>query len=154
MRITSILLLVVVMCFSACSAMSSGASEGGTKIDELRGAPPFDRRTIKVELVREEYQKMLEVEGSANDARLVQIFHRGEAEEELKEYRLLDVRPNSVYDLLKLRQADVLIAADGFVVPNPQVFWNYLRLIARFEVASIEIRRGGTPILLEYSFKK
>ena len=154
MNRATLLLLVVVVLFSACSSMSSGLGGDATKVDSLRGAPPFDRRTVNIPVQREEYRKALEMEGSVNDARLVQIFHRGKAEEEFKEYRLLDVRPGSVYDILQLRQADVVVAADGYVVPNPAMFWNYLRLISRFEEgASIEIRRGGAPILMQYSFQ-
>lgn len=131
----------------------SGTGNGtSVPIDTLRGAAPFDLRTIQVEVDRAQYREVLAQEGSVNDARLVQVFHRGEAETELKEYRLLDIRPGSVYDLLQLKQADILIATDGYVVPVANVFWNYLQLISRFEKASIEIRRGGTPILYEYVF--
>ena len=147
------LCLLIPLAFTACSSMSSGEGGESTKIDSLRGAAPFDRRTIRTTINRNVYREKLQAEGSVNDARLVQVFHRGEAETEQKEYRLLDVRPGSVYELLKIKQADVLVAANGYVVPTPSMFWNYLRLISRFEVASIEVRRGGTPVLLEYTFE-
>lgn len=147
--------LMLLLCFfslSACTTLTNSGDGTSVPIDNLRGARPFDRRTIQVEVDREQYREALAQEGSMNDARLVQVFHRGEADTELKEYRLLDIRPGSVYDLLKLKQADILIATDGYVVPVASVFWNYLQLISRFEKASIEIRRGGTPILYEYIF--
>jgi hypothetical protein len=135
-----------------CSSMSSQNSGDAVLVDSLRGAPPLDRRTMTVLLNRETYIKALEKEGAVNQARLVEVFHRGQADNELKEYRLLDIRPGSVYDLLGLQHADILIAANGYVVPVPQMFWNYLRLIARFEQANLEVRRDGTPLLLEYQF--
>lgn len=147
-----LLVLCCVLGATGCSSMSYQDTGEAVLVDSLRGAPPLDRRTFTVMLNRETYLKALEKEGAVNQARLVEVFHRGQSDNELKEYRLLDVRPNSVYDLLGLKHGDVLVAANGYVVPVPQMFWNYLRLISQFEKATIEVRRDGTPVLLEYQF--
>jgi len=122
-------------------------------VDSLRGGEPFGRKTITKKIDREMYRERLEIDGSANQARLVQIFERGNSESELKEYRLLDVRTNSVYSLLGLKHADVIVATNGYVVPSAEMFWSYLALISQFEKAQIEIRRNGAPLLLQYVFE-
>jgi type II secretory pathway component PulC len=71
----------------------------------------------------------------------------------LPEYRLFDIRSQSVYDLLGIQSADVLVAAHGFIVYDPNSFPTYaLSFISQVEKPSIEIKRAGVPMLLNYEF--
>jgi type II secretory pathway component PulC len=68
------------------------------------------------------------------------------------EYRVFDVRPGSVYSLLGIENSDVLVAADGYLIKKPEQFVMYVQLLQKENEANIEIRRGGEPKLLKYSF--
>lgn len=153
-RVLTLLSFSLLLSLPGCSSLFAPRSSGGeaVTIDSLRGAAPYNRLSKTITVARELYVAALEREGSINEARLVEIFHRGVPNEEIKEYRLLDVRPGSVYDLLGLRHNDVLVAADNYVIPTAPAFWGYLQLIAGFEKATIELRREGRPVLFTYKF--
>jgi type II secretory pathway component PulC len=68
------------------------------------------------------------------------------------EYRLFDVSPDGVYGLLGLENSDIIVAADRYLLKNPNQFPAFVRLLSNENEATIEIRRGGEGRLLKYSF--
>jgi hypothetical protein len=143
--------LVIITALSACSATNPVAPSRAVEINSVR-QPLEGIQTEKVTVKRSQYTDIYLRGGNINRARMVEVFTHG-VEEHIKEFRLFDIQPGSVYDLLGLRTADVLIAANGFVVPDQETFWRYLWLITDKQVKPfIEIRREGSPITLQYTF--
>jgi len=69
------------------------------------------------------------------------------------EYRIFGVKTQSVYQLLGLENADVIVSAHGFVIRDPRVFPEYVALLKVQPSGSIEIRRGSKNLLLAIKIK-
>jgi type II secretory pathway component PulC len=119
------------------------------RLQEIRPIPPALRVTTYT-LQRRDLQSVLS-KGADNTIRLVPIYE-SVASRQSYEYRVFDVRPGSVYSLLGLENSDVLVAADGYLIKKPEQFVMYVQLLANQNEANIEMRRGGEPRLLKYSF--
>lgn len=148
---------LLVLGLSGCGVMNklkpdAGSGQPAVTIDSVRGVAPFGLETKTKTVSRGLFRAALSKEGSINSARLVEIYQRGKSDDSIKEYRLLDVQPGSVYDLLGLEHADVIVAADGYIIPTPQMFWGYLNLIGQYEEGKIEIRRADQPMLISFNF--
>lgn len=138
--------------FTGCAALSKvGGSGDSIRIEELRPTP-IGRIQQEKAIDRTELVEKLRTGGSRNTVRLVEVFRRG-TPPPYPEHRFFDVQPGSVYALLGLESADILVAADGYVVKDPETFWAYLNLLPKLESGSIEINRLGAPILLKYTIK-
>ncbi len=152
MRVSLKMLCLAFAVLTACSTATHGRApwEQGKAlpITDVRPAVP-GTKVIKIELPREKYRKALQEGGNRNNARLVEVFSRGDTTQSPPEYRLFDVSRGSVYDLIGLKTADVIIAADGYVIPSPIAFWQYLALGASLPSISVEIRRDGRPLIME-----
>jgi type II secretory pathway component PulC len=134
----------VVMAVAACAGTEVGRP---VKISELRQLPPM-MKSVKRSIDRTQLREAL---GRNAEIRLIPVYS-SLAAGTTQEYRIFDIRPGSVAELLGLENADVLIAAAGYVVHHQRQFETYLRLMAEIDSAEIEIRRGGAHLLLSYSF--
>jgi len=141
--------VMVVGCLVGCVAHAPQIKP--IKLSEVR-APLASMVTVEMRIPRSKYVSILEQGGDNNLARLVPVFRSGTDWENFPEYRLLDVKRGSVYELLGLRANDIIIAADDYVIPSPRKFWQYLLLLRGIKEASIEIRRADRPMLLKYVF--
>lgn len=118
-------------------------------IDDIRPIPP----AIKVSsftIQRRDLQGAILRMGDA-PVRLVPVYQSVTSTESY-EYRLFDVAPDSVYELLGLENSDVIVAADRFLIKNQAQFPAFVRLLQNENEATIEIRRGGEARLLKYTF--
>lgn len=87
--------------------------------------------------------------------RIVQVYRRNEEFANIApEYRLFQVHPQSAYALLGLQEADVLVAASGYIIQTPELFREYVRLLPQEQNAMIEVRRLADPLVLRYVFKE
>ncbi len=146
-----ILAILIILTLNACSLTESITKKGTSqKISNLRGSKG-DVEEIDIVVDKSEYKERL-TNGTKNVVRLVQVFRKNTSPDILNEYRFLDIKEGSVYELLKLENLDILVAADDYVVPSQETFWQYLNLIKDFKNASIEVRRDGKPMLMKYSF--
>lgn len=119
-------------------------------LSRLRPAPA-GIETVELSLDRQALLRALERVSAVERLRLVEIFtSRPEAGPLFPEYRLFDVEPGSVYHLMGLRNADILIAANDRILVNPVVFKQYVRLLPNEKEAQVHIKRGGKEILLKY----
>jgi type II secretory pathway component PulC len=66
-------------------------------------------------------------------------------------HRVFDVRPKSIYTLMGIKNADILVAVDGYLVKKPEQFVSYVELLQNEDSSTIEILRGGESILLRYN---
>jgi type II secretory pathway component PulC len=141
-------LFAAMVLFAGIGCATSRPSEP-KRIDEIRPIPPALRVTTYT-LQRRDLQSTLS-KGADNTIRLVPIYE-SVASRQSYEYRVFDVRPGSVYSLLGIENSDVLVAADGYLIKKPEQFVMYVQLLQKENEANIEIRRGGEPKLLKYSF--
>jgi type II secretory pathway component PulC len=86
-----------------------------------------------------------------NRLRMVPVF-QSTAPGRAVEHRLFDLNSKSVYALLGLQSADIIVAADGFLVKRPDQFMIFTQLLQGQDQAPIEIRRNGEARLLKYAF--
>ncbi len=143
-----LLLSLMLLFTSACSMTRDGEA---LKIDQVRpkGAAIQEEQ---IEVSKKLYQQVLHGGGSYTKARMVEVFTR-DAQSGVKEYRLFGIQPGSLYDLLGLRNVDILVAANGYVVPEQGLFWQYLQILPNQKDAFIEIKRAGKSMIFKYTFK-
>jgi type II secretory pathway component PulC len=143
-RIVAVL-LVVLLC-SGCSLLWKRSSLQGDPVPKpaARGITE-----IKIEIPKERYSQYLQRGESLNRVRLVPVYSRGGSS---GEFRIFDVKQGSVFELLGIENLDIVVAANGFVIPGGNVFWQYLVMMSDMPEGSIEIRRNGIPFLMKYKF--
>lgn len=142
-----IVLLAVVFSFLTSCSTKTVSNARARKISEVRLIPPVIKDSATI-VSMSAFLNAMNAKGEVNQVRMIEIFRRGQAKDAPPEYRLLDVREKGVFHLLGLRERDVIVAADGFIVPNGQLFWEYVKLIEKTKKASIEIRRGSQALRL------
>ena len=81
-----------------------------------------------------------------NSMRIVPVFRRGDemGAMDFPTYRLFDVQSGSIYSMVGLENADVLLAANDLVVLNPEGFKIFVTtVIPKQNTSTITIRRDG-----------
>jgi type II secretory pathway component PulC len=137
---------------TGCSPLGFFAGKGATK-----GQPrilPSDIARKEIVIARQELIRRLQERGVADGVRLIPIL-KGQSYETdtTPEYRIFGLKSQSVYQLLGLENADVIVSAHGFVIRDPRVFPEYVTLLKGQPSGSIEIRRGGRSLLLAITIK-
>ncbi len=141
----NIILILAVLLFTGCSA-----SDGGAKLASLR-PDNSGMKTFDSTISRKAYIDRLS-QPSLNTIRLVEIFKGGSSKGSPPEYRLFSIQPMGVYALLGIKNNDVLVAANEFVVRQPKQFLAFTELLQNEKSATIELRRQNNPILMRYTF--
>lgn len=148
---TALLVLVVATTgLAGCSHISRG---GGVKYEELHG--PFAGQVTAMHISRAKLDQAVSRGASLNALRMVEVFRRADeaGPNMTPQYRLFDIQPGSVYDLVGLKTNDILLAADGLVVFDPLGFKAYvttvLRAVPDGRVSEIFISRLGVPMRLQ-----
>lgn len=152
MGVRQLLILVATVVFlSGCSLVKSPAPQESqaVKMSSVRPVLPGTRE-LEISIPLKQYQQYLRGAKGSNEARLVQVYDRYSETSPVREYRLLDVRPNSVYELMKLQNLDIVVAANGYILPEAGLFWGYLNALAYDRGGFIEIRRKGQPLIYRY----
>lgn len=115
-----------------------------------RETPP-NIKTLSLTIPRSQLATALEKDLLTNKIRVIEIYSAREVSTQPL-YRLFDIAPGSVYELLGLRNADVLVACNERYLRNADVFRQYVRLLKGESRAKIEIMRGPQAMLLDYTF--
>lgn len=118
------------------------------RIEEIRPNPPIFK-SYSLTIQRRDFKSQLGRVGE-NTIRLVPVFQSAVNPESFV-HRVFDVRPKSVYTLMGLQNADILVAVDGYLVKKPEQFVSYVELLQNEDSSTIEILRGGESILLRYN---
>ena len=143
-----VLVLAVVLMAGCWGA----APPSPTKITEFRPVPET-RETLERTVARGEYAAAVDRSKAADRLRIVPVFRRETAGSgALPEYRLFDVGANTPYAFLGLETADILVAANDYVIYEPEGFRRYVKLLGGEKEVSIEVVRGGKPTLLRTTF--
>jgi len=109
---------------------------------------------VPFELDRVEFKQALAQNGSLRGIRFVSLLHgKDEPNPGYPEYRVFGINPGSVYSKLGLENADILIAADGYILDNPGKFPQYVSLLAEEPSGFVNIRRSGNSLQLSYTLR-
>ena len=147
-----IITLCLFFCLAACTSVknkpvdTTAASSG-----QGNRSYPENIRVIENIVKRDQYENALKFGGNLNRIRLPEIYVRG-LEGNEKQYRFFDVKPNSVYEMLGIENADVLVSVEGYMVPNQEGFYGYISLLHKEKMSNIEVLRNGAPLLLKNTF--
>jgi len=107
-----------------------------------------------MELERAEFKRLLAQNGSLRGIRFVPILHgKDEPSPGYPEYRVFGITPGSIYSKMGLENADILIAADGYILDNPGKFPQYVSLLSEQQSGFVNIRRSGNSLQLSYTLK-
>lgn len=143
-----------VVFFSGCALINqpgTPARAGAVTIESIKGAAR-PGQIVPMSVSRSQLKTVLAKGSDLNQLRVVQITQSSTSSTELApEYRLFGIKPGSVSDILGLQNADVLIAASGYVVFSPNQFADYLHALSELKAGSVQIRRGEDGFLLQYS---
>ena len=73
-------------------------------------------------------------------------------------YRLFDVKKGAAYDILGLKDGDIIVSAAGYVIQDGSQFKNYINVLedvydnSKKDKPNIEILRDGIPFNFIYYF--
>ena len=110
-------------------------------------AEPREEVTVKVS--REKLKAAVSNEGALRAIRPIQTYSSGEAREgELPQYRIFGVVPGSAYDLVGLKNKDVLVAVNDRLLANGGVIEQIFSLLPGENEVSIELVRANRAMLL------
>ena len=145
-RVATLGLLLLGVVTSGCSGHGKAEPKF---IEDVRPVPPA-QKVLSYTIQRRDLQNAL-VKIGESPIRLVPVYQSVSAGESY-EYRIFDVRNDSVYALLGIENSDILVAADRYLVKNPAQFPVFVQLLSNENEATIEIRREGESRLMRYTF--
>ena len=108
---------------------------------------------------RMRYRQSL-INAEVNSVRVIEIFQR-KAKQEARTYpmyRLFDVKKGAAYDILGLKDGDIIVSAAGYVIQDGSQFKNYINVLedvydnSKKDKPNIEILRDGIPFNFIYYF--
>ena len=135
---------------SSSDSFSNGRS-GAVKIESVRGAA-HNTNIVPLSVSRTELKQILAKGSDLNQLRVVQVTQSSSGSANaVPEYRLFGIKSGSVADVLGLTNADILIAANGYVVFSPKQFADYLFALSELKEGSVELRRNQEALMLKYS---
>jgi general secretion pathway protein C len=138
-----------------CSLVNRSSSVGAPPL-KLADYSKGDVRAmvVPIGLERAEFKRALAQNGSLRGIRFVPILHgKDEPSPGYPEYRVFGINPGSVYSKMGLENADILIAANGYVFDNPAKFPQYVSLLAEEQSGFVNIRRNGNSLQLSYTLE-
>lgn len=149
---------VIVACLlllTGCALIEPGAlsptRSGAVTIESVRGAA-HSGQVVPISVARAQLKDILAKGSDLNQLRVVQITQSSTGNSNAApEYRLFGIKSGSIADALGLANADVLIAASGYVVFSPKQFADYLHALTELKDGSIEVRRDQEALMLKYT---
>lgn len=153
-RISSCLLRLmflaqVLITFSSCSSLfvTQDAEPSRIKL-------PSKEAVIKeIQVSRADLNNALGNELMTSKIRAVEIFQNSSGYSQgFTNFRLFEISEGSVYELLGLSNADILVAINERAVVTPQVISQVVRLLPNEKGVTFEIIREGKSILLKLKF--
>jgi membrane-associated protease RseP (regulator of RpoE activity) len=85
-------------------------------------------------------------------ARVVELLYGRDSSPGYKQYRLFGVDKESPYALLGLENADIIVAANGYVLNSPDKLPKFIGLLPGEQTATLDVRRSGRAIRFSYTF--
>lgn len=144
--------LLLACCFLSVFSCTTKEPELPVKLSSVRPSLP-GTKVVELEIPRDVYIEALSNQKALQRLRLVPLLRSAQFASPIPEYRLFDIEEGSAPAVLGLRNSDVLISANDFILYDAQKFKAYLMLLRNENNAEIEIRRGEEHLLFKYLFK-
>lgn len=144
----------IILCALLCGACAPrGLSAPEVQSSSARAAAG-SLKTVTISVARKDLWAALQRGSPSNDLRMVPVFSgapsAGDGDEPPPQYRFFDVKTDSAYYLLGMRNSDVLVTAHDHVVYEPEKFPAYIRMLLGAPEGWVEIRRGAELLLLSF----
>lgn len=144
------MLLILQLALSGCSSIFS-VFGGGEEASRLK--PPAKEAVVfESEITKRDLKRALTDELKTAQMRAVEVFQNSSSAQNYPSFRLFDIQPGSVYDLLGLKNADIVVAINQRVVVNNGVIAQIVRLLPRENDVSFEVLREGKSTFLKIAF--
>ena len=148
MRIFAAIILIVSL--SGCSIFKSkrGIEDEARPLKLPDGS--ISATEVPQQISREKLVASWNKAPRVNALRMVEIYDRGQL---LPRHRLFDIRSGSVYELIVLKERDIVIAADDFLIYDAGKFIAYVQLMTQLPEAKILIEREGAELAMKYTIE-
>lgn len=147
--VLNVILFSLVTFVVGCSSSGGGS---GRKLSELR-TPPAEMQKVEKEISKSEFKEALGRSVDNATLRVIEVFYgAGQFNPPYPHYRIFGIGAGSVYELLGVENGDVLVALNGYIVANPNVFAQYVSLLTKEEGAEIEVIRQMKPTTITIKF--
>ena len=144
LRISKLILLFILVFLQSCFFNGQPKENPSLKREIQKGV-----ETIETDISAESYEQALSGY-SVNKIRLVPITHSATGGEGVPEYRLFSIDEGSTYDLVGLKNADILLSLDGYILTDMDKFPIYMTLVKNQGYGQIEIKRDKRIYLLKF----
>ena len=112
-----------------------------------------DAKVISKQIDRGEFKALLSHAAPQQTVRIVELLYGRDTSPGHKEYRVFGIEKGSAFHLLGLENADVVVAANGYVLHSVDKLPRFVELLADEESGSIDLRREGKAIRYQYTFE-
>jgi hypothetical protein len=147
--------LLAVTCLSAtgCSLLGAkSALPASLRVEDYNSAVK-SAYTVAVDVPTSDFKSALAGASAQRGIRLVPLLYgKDRVNPGYPEYRLFGIFPGSAYSMIGLENADILVAANGFIIDNPGKFPRYIELLSKEKQGFIDVRRAGDALRLKLNF--
>ena len=141
-------LLAILLVVNGC-AFLRGSGEEPSRVKQ----PSREALIVSKEIAKKDLQVALGNELKTAQVRAVEVFQNATgAPQTFPNFRLFDIEAGSVYELLDLRNADILVAINKRAVVAPHVLTQVVRLLPNEKGVEFEIIRAGKSMLVKITF--
>lgn len=137
---------VVILFFAGCTMLDAPAPGNNKRVRDF----PINTQEIIVD--KNHYNQSV-ASYDLGKLRLVPVTRGLASQGEPPEYRLFGILPGTPCDLLSLKNGDILVSANDYVIYDMDKFAYYLSLLTNQSEGMIEIKRAGTPMLVKFQLQ-
>lgn len=139
-----LLTCLIVGLASGCSTFRSG----GLSEKELIYAASLDGYPKKEIIInRSEFKGILAKGPGAMRIRLIELFSGANTR---PRYRVMGYDKSGPYGMMDIQVGDIILAANNYVMMNPRLFPDYVRLLSDTNSGTVHIIRKGRELILSY----
>ena len=110
-------------------------------------------KTIEKVVSKNMLKTALKNEASFKAVRTIELYSNSTANgTRIPRYRIFDILPGSVYEVMGLMNADILIGINDRIIVNPALIGAAIRLMPEEKESQIELVRNEVSMLLKYKF--
>jgi hypothetical protein len=138
------LLCTLVVLVSGCSTFGGK----GLREQDIIYAASLDAYPKKdVAIKRAEFKEILAKGPGVMRIRLIELFSGANSR---PRYRVMGYDKTGPYQMLDVQVGDVILAANNYVMMNPRLFPDYVRLLSDTNSGTLHVIRHGRELILNY----
>jgi hypothetical protein len=138
------LIFLIVFAFSGCSTFGK---KGLSERDIIYAASLDSYPKKEIAINRGEFKNILVKGPGVMRIRLIELFSGANTR---PRYRVMGYDKMGPYEMLDIQPGDVLLAANNYVMMNPSLFPDFVRLLSDTNGGTVHILRHGRELILNY----